>query len=490
MFAEFSNQLKLSSDLTKLFNQNEENYFDFEIVCKWKNKEHLFKTHKSILSVRSEYFKGLFNSKMKEFQENKMVLEDVSKKTLNSILNYFYSGKIQINLENAVKILLFSSKYLIQELTDYISNFVMQTCQIEIVVDLLKIFESRNINLLVDFCYEFIQENFAQFIQSEFFLKLKESQLMQVLSKDNLDVNEFAIFEGLIKWGRHNSNIQNDLDQMDQSEKKTLSDSLSNLMKNIRFIEFSNQELENALQTGVIPEGMNKEIVDFQNFTPFVKDHMFNQFLQKKQRTSQYSLIFRKRSQFNSSIISKKKHIKYLKEWIGKNSIFSSLKLGFSTENNGWNCEKWHDICDDKGPTLVIIKTTKGFVFGGYSEVGWITNMEKWTSFFADPAGNIGDPNAFIFSLKNPQNSKPQKFTLEKEKQKRAIYYDYSKNGPHFGSNDVWLTKDMHTGFSFEFGFQYALPFGISFRSDQAKNFFAGENGKWKVATMETFFKH
>ncbi|KAJ5077687.1 speckle-type poz protein [Anaeramoeba ignava] len=118
----YLNLEKLSNDLKNLFqnqNQNEnekESYFDFEIIC--EQNQTSFKTHKSILSSRSEYFKTLFKSKMKEYQENKLILKDVSSSILSSILNYFYSGKIEINLENVIEILIFSSKYLIDELIE------------------------------------------------------------------------------------------------------------------------------------------------------------------------------------------------------------------------------------------------------------------------------------------------------------------------------------------------------------------------------------
>ncbi|KAJ5074591.1 hypothetical protein M0811_01222 [Anaeramoeba ignava] len=150
----YLNLEKLSNDLKNLFqnqNQNEneeESYFDFEIICE-QNKIS-FKTHKSILSSRSEYFKTLFKSKMKEYQENKLILKDVSSSILFSILNYFYSGKIEINLENAIQILIFSSKYLIDDLIQICSKFIKKNLQIETIIDVIKLSESMKINKLLE----------------------------------------------------------------------------------------------------------------------------------------------------------------------------------------------------------------------------------------------------------------------------------------------------------------------------------------------------
>ncbi|KAJ5070894.1 hypothetical protein M0811_01875 [Anaeramoeba ignava] len=204
----YLNLEKLSNDLKNLFqnqNQNEnqyESYFDFEIICE-QNKTS-FKTHKSILSSRSEYFKSLFNSKMKEYQENKLILKDVSNSILFSILNYFYSGKIEINLENVIEILIFSSKYLIDELIEICSNFIKNNLQIETIVDILKLSERMNLNQLLDSSYKFIFENLHKFIKTSFFLELEENHLNSILLNDFILINEFELFQSIIKWGKIN----------------------------------------------------------------------------------------------------------------------------------------------------------------------------------------------------------------------------------------------------------------------------------------------
>ncbi|KAJ5067938.1 hypothetical protein M0811_12745 [Anaeramoeba ignava] len=226
-------------------NQNEkeeESYFDFEIICE-QNKTS-FKTHKSILSSRSDYFKSLFNSKMKEYQENKLILKDVSSPILFPILNYLYSGKIEINLENAIEILIFSSKYLIDELIETCSNFIKNNLQIETVVDILKLSESRNLNQLIDYSYQFILENFEEFIKTSFFLELEENHLNSILSNDEIATDEFEIFELIIKWGKHKSNINEEK----EIEKEKLQNQISNIIHKIRFIDFSKQQIAKTLK--------------------------------------------------------------------------------------------------------------------------------------------------------------------------------------------------------------------------------------------------
>ena len=57
------------------------------------------KAHKSILVFRNHFFKALMNSGMKESQQSEIMLPDLHKETLESLMRYLYSGKIKINLQ-------------------------------------------------------------------------------------------------------------------------------------------------------------------------------------------------------------------------------------------------------------------------------------------------------------------------------------------------------------------------------------------------------
>ncbi|KAJ5067815.1 btb/poz protein [Anaeramoeba ignava] len=465
----YSNLEKLSNDLKNLFqnqNQNEnqkESYFDFEIICEQDKTS--FKTHKSILSSRSQYFKSLFNSKMKEYQENKLILKDVSSSILSSILNYLYSGKIEINLENAIQILIFSSKYLIDELIEISLNFIKNKLQFETTVDILKLSEAINFNQLIDFCYQFIFDNFEEFIQTPFFLELEENHLNSILSNDYILINEFELFQSIIKWGKHKLNINQ---ENEENEKEKIQDQISNVINKIRFIDFSNKEVEDTLKKDLIPNQIFKKLTYFLLLQKNEKE--LKEFIEKEN-----SLIFKPRFHFNSEIIQEKEHINKLKEWINDDEFFSKMKKGFSAKRDGFSSYKWHEAVDNKGKTLVIIKTKDNFIFGGFTEVGFNGNK-----------GNINDPNAFIFSIRNDKNNrKSEKFPYKQ--QGRAIYSDLSY-GPVFGYGcDFQINSNLQQGYS-NFGDSYNLPNGITYETNEAKSYLAGSFNLWVVDELETYF--
>ncbi|KAJ5067361.1 pep-cterm sorting domain-containing protein [Anaeramoeba ignava] len=463
----YLNLEKLSNDLKNLFqneNQNE-SYFDFEIIC--EQNQTSFKTHKSILSSRSYYFKSLFNSKMKEYQENKIILKDVSNSILSSILNYFYSGKIEINLENAIEILIFSSKYLIDELINVSSNFIKNNLQPETI---------------------FILDNFEQFIKTPFFLELEENHLNFILSNDEISANEFKIFQTIIKWGKHKSNI-NQEKELEKKEKEKLQDQISNVIDKIRFIDFSKQELKDILKEDLIPNQISQKLIQFQKLQ---QNDELNQFIEKE---NQNTLIFKSRIIFKSSIILKEKeHIHKLKKWINDNRFFSKMKKGFSAKRDGFDCKKWHSICDNKGKTLIIIKTNKNYIFGGFTSVGFTDDKSKWKKGnWSFSSGYIPDKNAFIFSLRNDKNDrKPQRFKIIQGQEEYSIYYSYFNHGPIFGLSesegpDFLLSSSLKSGHT-NLGSSFHLPKGIEFNSKEAKSYLAGSYNEWKVNELETYF--
>ena len=76
-----------------------------------------------------------------------------------------------------------------------------------------------------------------------------------------------------------------------------------------------------------------------------------------------------------------------------------SAELIFDTSKDGDNTEAFKNKCTGQNPTLIIIKTDTGIVFGGYATVPW------------KEGGPIQDYQSFVFSF-NPK--KKYKVTVPK----------------------------------------------------------------------------
>jgi hypothetical protein len=59
-----------------------------------------------------------------------------------------------------------------------------------------------------------------------------------------------------------------------------------------------------------------------------------------------------------------------LKEWID-DECNVKLELLYKASKDGFEASKFHSHCDFKGPTISIIKSDTGNVFGGYTTIPW-----------------------------------------------------------------------------------------------------------------------
>ncbi|KAJ5077298.1 hypothetical protein M0811_00618 [Anaeramoeba ignava] len=386
----YLNLEKLSNDLKNLFqnqNQNEnqnESYFDFEIIC--EQNQISFKTHKSILSSRN-----------------------VSSSILFPILNYFYSGKIEINLENVIQILIFSSKYLIDELIEISSNFIKKNFQIETIVDILKLSESMNLNQLLDSSYQFIFENFEEFIKTSFFFELEENHLNSILLNDELSINEFELFQSIIKWGKHKSNI-NQEKELEKEEKEQIQIQISNIIDKIRFIDFTNKELKTILKEDLIPNQISEKLIQFQKLDENDKNEKeLKQFIEKEN-----SLIFK--SRLDKYIFGGFTQIGFISDqefWESKDSGGGWIKdinaFIFSLRNNKNDRKPSKFEIKQGGRNALFYRLNCGPKFSGdislnsnlqagYTEFGYMYQLPKGMKPYKDEARNYlaGSRNKWI----------------------------------------------------------------------------------------------
>ena len=100
------------------------------------------------------------------------------------------------------------------------------------------------------------------------------------------------------------------------------------------------------------------------------------------------------------------------------------LQLLFRATRDNWLAKEFHSRCDNKGPTLTLVKTKGARICGGYASVSW--ESIEGGSFKTDS-------ESYLFTL-NPNR------TFNINKQEMAIRCD-SQWGPVFGlSLYAWLS--------------------------------------------------
>ncbi len=113
--------------------------------------------------------------------------------------------------------------------------------------------------------------------------------------------------------------------------------------------------------------------------------------------------------------------------------------LVYKATENGFDAKICHQCCDNQGPTLTVIESSEGYLFGGYTAASWNTGRDDW----------MIDKTAFLFTLINPHNIPPTKYMIN-SKGEYTILPGFV-TGPTFGYIDIgiYLQKDQnHKSFS------------------------------------------
>ena len=65
-------------------------------------------------------------------------------------------------------------------------------------------------------------------------------------------------------------------------------------------------------------------------------------------------------------------YLRTLRSWLSPvaRSVNSAWKRCWHASVDGWDESTFHSRCDDKGPTVTIIRVGK-YIFGGYTSVSW-----------------------------------------------------------------------------------------------------------------------
>ena len=103
---------------------------------------------------------------------------------------------------------------------------------------------------------------------------------------------------------------------------------------------------------------------------------------------------------------------KRITNWIKEKTKTNEVKyeLIFRKGENGEEAEDFHKYCDNKGPTLTLIKTNKNYIIGGFTPLNW-ENDEEGISVYDN------SNQTFIFSI----NSNKRYDLIDSQKNKQYI---------------------------------------------------------------------
>lgn len=162
--------------------------------------------HSFILSLRSQKFYDTFHGTvgMMKFIQ----IDNFSHGTFSEFLKYLYTDTIDLTPNNVVEMMKLSMEYKVQILstedTNNSNDDIMEDMTIYNACETLQLAIKRESREIQQFTQEFISDNYLAVMNSKSFLEINEQTLKIILELDPVsDVNEFKIFESVMKWTMH-----------------------------------------------------------------------------------------------------------------------------------------------------------------------------------------------------------------------------------------------------------------------------------------------
>lgn len=166
-----------------------------------------------ILSTATDYFYTLFTTALGDQTKGEIKIANIDGATLDKVVKCFYTGNIEISVENVEALLAAASFLLFPYLQEKCTEFLGRPGIVNIVncVGIWAIARLYEYEDLKELTFPFILRHFREIVACEEFLRLKKSDLKELLENNELQVgSEEDVFNAIVDWA-----------QFDLAERKT-----------------------------------------------------------------------------------------------------------------------------------------------------------------------------------------------------------------------------------------------------------------------------
>ncbi|EXX63384.1 hypothetical protein GLOIN_2v1885333 [Rhizophagus irregularis DAOM 181602=DAOM 197198] len=385
------------------------------------------RAHSLILCARSQYFCAAFYNDWVEKKNGIFIFKkpNISPQLFEIILRFIYCGKVDIaNFKGPelLKLLIAVDELNIQTLVTCVQKHLINDKKF-LRENFMEILQMVYYNELFVELFNYCLEEIDTIFNSDKIFNLEAPLLEFLLKQDNLNLDEIEIWDGLIKWGLAQEELNRNTSKWNKNDIIIFKRILFKFIPLIRFYGIPSEDYINKVKPyeEVLSEELREEILKF-HLNPEYKPTV--------------NILPRR---FIDSTLINQKHIKLFTNWIDMrdnntnyNGIPYKFNLLYRASRDGNTAAAFHAKCDNKGPTIVVVKIKNSEqIVGGYNPLFW------------DLSGDFKiTDNGFIFSFSDKNNLQTATVAYNIVRS-RSIYCDKTC-GPVFGCNDLYINYSIN----------------------------------------------
>ena len=160
-----------------------------------------FKAHRNVLSAASPFFFKLLQSDMKENREGIVRFEEISGAVMEDVLEFIYTGSVEVNQENSKDLIAAANYLLVAGLKNLSGKFLEREVSKSNCISTFYFAEMYQCDELITNTRKFIHANFASVAEMDEFLNLEAKEVERWISSDEISVAvEADVFKIVLKW--------------------------------------------------------------------------------------------------------------------------------------------------------------------------------------------------------------------------------------------------------------------------------------------------
>ena len=216
------------------FQRKNEQFCDVILEVGSGDDQARLKAHRVVLCAVSPFFNNALNSDMKEKKEGVIRLEETTKAVMEEVLEYMYTGHVDINDHNVFGLLEMADFLVVLSLKKLTSDFLSGHLSLSNCIDAYYTAVKYQSPALEEEAKNFIFENFMDVTESADFQNLSLTEVEEWISSDYVTVNgEQDVFQVIVKWLEH-----------DESRKQ---ESFFLLFRHVRLLYMSRNDIFNLI---------------------------------------------------------------------------------------------------------------------------------------------------------------------------------------------------------------------------------------------------
>ena len=162
------------------------------------------KAHRNVLSAASPFFYKLLQSDMKENREGIIRLEEISGSVMEDVLEFIYTGTVEVTQENAEELIAAGNYLIIPSLKTASGRFLEGEMSDKNCISTFYFAEKYDCDELITNSRRFIHKNIVSVAKLDEFLHLEAEKIAKWISSDEITVSEEAdVFKIILDWVNH-----------------------------------------------------------------------------------------------------------------------------------------------------------------------------------------------------------------------------------------------------------------------------------------------